>query len=81
MAASSILRNGAPGRRGDVGRLTATPSVGVVALGYVATPRRARSTQAWLDGGRFEIDIAGERVAVRASLKAPYDPSSARTRT
>ena len=27
---------------------------------------------------RFEIDIAGERVPVRASLKAPYDPAGAR---
>jgi hypothetical protein len=29
-------------------------------------------------GCRFEIDIAGERVAVRASLRAPYDPKGER---
>jgi len=27
---------------------------------------------------RFEIDVAGERVPVRASRKAPYDPTGAR---
>ena len=29
---------------------------------------------AWL-AARFEIDIAGERVPMRASLRAPYDPT------
>jgi sarcosine dehydrogenase len=51
----------------------------VVALAYVSSPDGAIDA-AWLESGRFELDIAGVRVAVRASLKAPYDPSSARTR-
>jgi len=27
---------------------------------------------------RFELDVAGDRVPVRPSLKAPYDPTGAR---
>jgi 4-methylaminobutanoate oxidase (formaldehyde-forming) len=47
-----------------------------VGLGYAATGG-ARVDDAWL-AARFEIDIAGERVKVTASLKAPYDPAGAR---
>jgi glycine cleavage system aminomethyltransferase T len=47
-----------------------------VALGYAATGG-VRVDDGWL-GARFEIDVAGERVPVRASLKPPYDPSGAR---
>ena len=49
---------------------------GVVALGY-GTTGGAPVDAAFL-AARFEIDIAGERVAVRASLKAPYDPGGTR---
>ena len=49
---------------------------GIVALGYAATGG-ARVDEAWLSA-RFEIDIAGERVPVRARLKAPYDPANAK---
>ena len=49
---------------------------GIVALGYAATGG-ARVDDAWL-AERFEIDIAGERVKVAASLKAPYDPAGAK---
>jgi sarcosine dehydrogenase len=70
-----ILRNGEP-----VGEVTSAAYGhtvgGIVALGYAATGG-ARLDEAWL-GSRFEIDIAGERVPVRASLKAPYDPAGAR---
>ena len=70
-----ILRNGEP-----VGEVTSAAyghSVGgIVALGYVATGG-ARVDDAWL-AARFEIDIAGGRVPVRASLKPPYDPGGAR---
>ena len=34
----------------------------------------------WLAGKKFEIDNAGRRIAVRASLKAPYDPAGLRVR-
>lgn len=43
----------------------------IVALGYVKTDGDISSR-------RFELDIAGDRVPVRASLKAPYDPAGAR---
>ena len=52
----------------------ATRVGGIVALGYVATGG-ARVDECVASSARFEIDIAGERVPVRASLKAPYDPA------
>jgi len=70
-----ILRDGEP-----VGDLTSAAYGhtvgGIVALGYAATGG-ARVDDAWLSA-RFEIDIAGERVKVAASLKAPYDPKGGR---
>ncbi len=70
-----ILRNDEP-----VGEVTSAAyghTLGaVVALGYAATGG-ARVDDAWL-AARFELDIAGDRVPVRASLKAPYDPTGAR---
>ena len=70
-----ILRNGEPA--GEVTSAAYGHSVGgIVALGYVATGG-ARIDDTWL-AARFEIDIAGERVPVRASLKALYDPSGAK---
>ena len=66
-----LLRNGEP--VGDITSAAYGHTVGgIVALGYAATGG-ARVDDAWLSA-RFEIDIAGERVPVRASLKAPYDP-------
>jgi 4-methylaminobutanoate oxidase (formaldehyde-forming) len=50
----------------------------IVALGYVAT-EGARVDEAFLVG-RFEIDVAGERVVVRASAKPPYDPEGSKVR-
>ncbi|MGB9367606.1 MAG: FAD-dependent oxidoreductase [Xanthobacteraceae bacterium] len=70
-----ILRNGEPA--GEVTSAAYGHTVGgIVALGYVATGG-ARIDDTWLSA-RFEIDIAGERVPVRASLKAPHDPSGAK---
>src|SRR6185369_9828825 len=70
-----ILRNGDP-----VGEVTSAAYGhtvgGIVALGYAATGG-ARVDDAWL-AARFEVDIAGERVKVAASLKAPYDPAGAK---
>ena len=72
-----ILRNGEP--VGDVTSAAYGHTVGgIVALGYAATGG-ARVDDAWL-AARFEIDIAGERVPVRASLKAPYDPKGEKLR-
>ena len=70
-----ILRNGEPA--GEVTSAAYGHSVGgIVALGYVAAGG-VRIDDTWLSA-RFEIDIAGERVPVRASLKALYDPSGAK---
>src|SRR3989440_2621866 len=70
-----ILRNGEPG--GEVTSAAYGHTVGgVVALGYAAT-HGARVDDAWL-AARFEIDIAGELVPVRASLQPTYDPAGAR---
>jgi len=70
-----ILRDGAPA--GEVTSAAYGHSVGgIVALGYVATGGQ-RIGEDWL-AARFEIDIAGERVPVSASLKAPYDPKGER---
>jgi dimethylglycine dehydrogenase len=44
-----------------------------LALGYVPA-ELAQST------GQFEIEIAGQRHAARATLKPPYDPTGARVR-
>ena len=72
-----ILRDGAP-----VGEITSAAyghSLGaIVALGYAATGG-ARIDAAWL-ATPFAIDIAGERVPVRASLKAPYDPAGGKVK-
>ncbi|MBN8955928.1 MAG: FAD-dependent oxidoreductase [Rhizobiales bacterium] len=57
-----ILRDGAP--VGDVS------SAG---YGHSVT-NGAVLDEAALGASRFELDIAGERVPVRASLRAPYDP-------
>ena len=70
-----VLRDGAPA--GEVSSSAYGHTVGgIVALGFVATGG-ARVDDAWL-AARFEFDIAGERVPVRASLKAPYDPAGLR---
>jgi len=70
-----VLRNGEPA--GEVTSAAYGHTVGgIVALGYVVTGGKP------VDGeflsARFELDIAGERVPVRARLKPPYDPSGAR---
>ncbi len=44
----------------------------IVALGYVMTDGSEFLNR------RFELDIAGDRIPVRPSLKAPYDPTGAR---
>jgi 4-methylaminobutanoate oxidase (formaldehyde-forming) len=73
-----VLRDGRPvGEVTSAGFGAATSRV--VALAYVSS-EGAAIDPAWLEAGRFELEIAGVRAPVRASLKASYDPSSARTR-
>ncbi len=49
-----------------------------VALGYVANPEGC--SEEYIHAGRYEIEIAGGRVAARASLAPLYDPKSLRVR-
>ena len=51
---------------------------GAVGLGYV--PARPGETDAEVLGSRYEIEVAGRRIAAEASLKPLYDPASARIR-
>ena len=63
-----LLRDGAP-----VGQVTSAAwgeTVGsCVGLGYLR--HDGPVTSDWLASGAFEVDVAGERYAVRASLRAP----------
>lgn len=71
-----ILRDGEP-----VGFVTSAAfghTVGApVALGLLTNPSGAADKQ-WIDTGRYEIDLAGERYAAQVSLKAPLDSSATR---
>jgi 4-methylaminobutanoate oxidase (formaldehyde-forming) len=74
-----ILRNGEA-----VGSVTSAAfghTIGKpVALGLVARIDGA-ADRAWIEGGQYEIDLAGERYPATVSLKAPYDPDSRRVRS
>jgi 4-methylaminobutanoate oxidase (formaldehyde-forming) len=48
-------------------------------LGYVESAR-GLANPSFLEAGRYEIEIAGERVPAEASLRPFYDPSSRRVR-
>jgi 4-methylaminobutanoate oxidase (formaldehyde-forming) len=50
-----------------------------VALGYLRLPGRT-PVEDMIAAGGFELDIAGQTFAVRASLKAPWDPEGRRLR-
>ena len=73
-----ILRNNSP-----VGFVTSAAfghTIGrPVALGIISNAH-GPADPAWIEGGRYTIDLAGERFGAAVSLKAPYDPSSSRTR-
>jgi 4-methylaminobutanoate oxidase (formaldehyde-forming) len=45
-------------------------------MGYVSHPDGVDAD--YIKSGRFEIAIAGQRYAARASLRPMYDPTSAR---
>ena len=50
-----------------------------VGLGYVAPPRRRHATP-FVRAGRWELEVAGERVPARAQLRPPHDPKGLRVR-
>jgi 4-methylaminobutanoate oxidase (formaldehyde-forming) len=49
-----------------------------IALGFVEHPEVA--TRGFVEAGGFEIEVAGRRVAARASVAPMYDPKSERIR-
>jgi 4-methylaminobutanoate oxidase (formaldehyde-forming) len=73
----ALLRDGRP-----VGDLTSAAyghTIGAsLGLGYVRRGDGATIDATWLDGGRFEVDLAGTRLAARVSLRCPYDPKGER---
>ncbi|MGO4724605.1 MULTISPECIES: GcvT family protein [unclassified Inquilinus] len=74
-----ILADGAP--FGEVTSVAYGHAVGgLVGLGWVKSNGRPID-EAWLAQARFAIDIAGETVPVRCSLKPFYDPESKRLRS
>jgi 4-methylaminobutanoate oxidase (formaldehyde-forming) len=51
-----------------------------IGLGYVSDPVGAVVTPEWIGAGRYELEIANERVSAHASLRALYDPKNERIR-
>ena len=49
-----------------------------LAMGYVNCPDGV--SKAWLEAGRFEIEVAGRRIAATPSLRSFYDPRKERVR-
>jgi 4-methylaminobutanoate oxidase (formaldehyde-forming) len=74
-----ILRDGAPA--GFVTSAAFGHTIGrPVALGIVSRAD-GPADKAWIDAGRYEIDLAGERFAAQVSLRAPYDPEGTRVKS
>jgi 4-methylaminobutanoate oxidase (formaldehyde-forming) len=73
----ALLRDGRP-----VGDLTSAAyghTVGAaVGMGYVRREDGQAIDVAWLQRGRFEVDLAGVRLKATVALKAPYDPAGTR---
>ena len=70
----ALLRDGKP-----VGDLTSAGyghSVGAsVGSGLCRRGDDAAIDAAWLDGGKFEADLAGTRLKAKVSLRCPFDPA------
>ena len=49
-------------------------------LGFVERPGDEPITGEWIGAGRYEIEVAAERVPARVSLKPFYDPSGERVK-
>lgn len=51
---------------------------GSVGLGYVEVEEQV--TQEYIEAGKFEIDVGGDRIPAQASLRPMYDPQAKRMR-
>ncbi len=58
----------------DVVVPTAEETIGQIPFAGIAAVDEA------IDAGKFEIDVAGERIPVKASLSTMYDPKAERMR-
>jgi 4-methylaminobutanoate oxidase (formaldehyde-forming) len=75
----TLLRDGRP--VGDLSSAAYGHSIGAaVGLGYVKNTDGQGVDAAWLESGRFEVDLAGTRFKARLSLRPPFDPAGARIR-
>jgi sarcosine dehydrogenase len=73
----TLLRDGKP--VGDLSSAGYGHTVGAsVGLGYVKRGDGAAIDAAWLESGKFEVDLAGTRLKAKPSLRCPYDPAGAR---
>jgi 4-methylaminobutanoate oxidase (formaldehyde-forming) len=50
-----------------------------LAMGYVSNPN-GLADAAYIDGGTYEIEVAGERLPARVSMRPFYDPKSLRVK-
>ncbi len=76
LAHGGLLRDQAAGQGTSAGYgHTLGASVG---LGYVKRRDGLAIDAAWLEGSRFEVDLAGTRLAARVSLRSPFDPAGTR---
>jgi glycine cleavage system aminomethyltransferase T len=73
-----IWRDGAPVGRISSGMFGHTVGA-ALGLGYLERPD-APLDAAWIAAGRYEIEVAGERIPARVSLRPFYDPTSGRVR-
>jgi glycine cleavage system aminomethyltransferase T len=48
-------------------------------MGYVENPHRIVDA-AFLNSGRFEVEVGGERIAAQATLRPFYDPTNSRVK-
>jgi 4-methylaminobutanoate oxidase (formaldehyde-forming) len=73
----TLLRDGKPA--GDLSSAGYGHTVGAsVGLGYVKRGDGAAIDAAWLESGKFEVDLAGTRLKAKLSLRCPFDPTGVR---
>jgi glycine cleavage system aminomethyltransferase T/glycine/D-amino acid oxidase-like deaminating enzyme len=74
-----VLRDGLPA--GFVTSAAFGHTIGKpVALGILSRAT-GPADRDWIDAGRYEVDLAGERLPAAVALKAPYDPASLRVKS
>jgi 4-methylaminobutanoate oxidase (formaldehyde-forming) len=73
-----IWRDGTPVGRISSGMFGHTVGA-ALGLGYLERPDAALDAQ-WIAAGRYQVEVAGERIPARVSLRPFYDPTSGRVR-